>query len=120
MIIITLHINVSLIKNIGIVPINNPIVVIPKASPGLFLRTDKRIPKVIDIVIEKNIIPIKDITIMLSPKHRNGIAIRVLKIATFLIPNLSLRIPPNALPVPMNKNNKRSSIVVLFHEVGIP
>ena len=34
--------------NIGIVPINKPIVVSPKANPGVFFKTDTSIDKVID------------------------------------------------------------------------
>ena len=111
---------VILKKNIGAVPKNKPIVVSPKAKPGFFFKTLTNIASVIDIVIEKAITPINEIIIILSPKHRNGIASNVLKIATFLIPNTSLNIPPRALPKPIKVNNNTFCITVLFHDVGIP
>ena len=95
----------NLIKKIGAVPRNKPIVVIPNANPGLFFNLDTIIPRVIAIVIEKNITPIKDIIIMLSPKHKKGIANSVDAIATFLIPNTSDNIPPNAFPIPIVTKN---------------
>ena len=52
-----------LTKNIGAVPKNKPIVVKPKANPGVFFNTDVKIANVIDIVILKNITPIKEINI---------------------------------------------------------
>lgn len=48
-------------KKIGNVPKNNPIVVSPNASPGVFFKVDTSIPKVVDIVILNSKIPIKDI-----------------------------------------------------------
>ena len=110
----------NLIKNIGAVPKNKPIVVSPKARPGVFFKIDTKIAKVMDIVIEKAITPIKEIIIILSPKHKNGIAKSVLYIATFLIPKASLKIPPRALPVPIKTNSNIFCNSVLFHDVGIP
>ena len=95
-------------------------VVKPKASPGDFFKTDTKIANVMDIVIEKNITPISDTIINLSPMARNGIASKVLQIATFLIPNLSERIPPRALPNPIIQNRYTFCKVDLFHDVGIP
>ena len=57
---------VILMKKIGAVTKNKPIVVMPKARPGDFFNIDTSIPNVIDIVIEKNITPIIDTSIMLS------------------------------------------------------
>ena len=110
----------NLIKKIGTVPKNKPIVVSPKAKPGLFFSTDTKEPKVIAIVIEKNMTPINEIIMILSPKQRNGMAIRVDKIAIFLIPNRSDKIPPSALPIPIVTKSKIVSVTDLFHEVGIP
>jgi len=110
----------NLIKNIGAVPRNKPIVVIPNASPGALFSLDTNIPRVIAIVIEKNITPISDTIIILSPKHKNGIAINVENIATFLIPNKSDNIPPSALPNPIVQKNITFWSTVLFQDVGIP
>ena len=74
------------IKNIGIVPKNNPTVVKPKASPGLSFNTLTISASVIDMVIEKNITPIKDTIIKLSPNNKNGIARSALIIPIRLTP----------------------------------
>jgi hypothetical protein len=90
-------------KNIGAVPKNNPMVVNPNATPGDFLSTDTNIPSVIAIVILKNITPIRDTIINSSPKHKNGIAKSVLIKDIFLTPNISDKMPPKALPIPIVK-----------------
>ena len=91
----------SLKKKIGTVPRKRPMVVRPNARPGVFFRTETRSARVIAIVIEKNITPISETTIMLSPKRRNGSAPSTLIIAVFLAPILSQRIPPRAFPKPI-------------------
>ena len=101
---ITLIVILIFIKNMGTVPKNKPIVVIPKARPGDFFNIETNIASVIDIVIEKNITPINDTIISESPIAKNGIASKVLIIATFLIPNKSDKIPPKALPRPIIQN----------------
>ena len=109
-----------LIKKIGMVPKNKPMVVKPNESPGLLFKIETITPKVMDIVMLNNRTPINDKAMILSPKHKNGIEIKTLNIPTFLMPNLSDKIPPSALPVPINVNNKIVSKVVLFQDVGIP
>lgn len=73
----------TFIKKIGAVPRNKPIVVKPKAKPGVLFNTDTSIAKVMDMVIENSMTPIKEIIMMLSPKQRNGIARMVDNTATF-------------------------------------
>ena len=75
---------------------NNPIVVNPNARPGVLFKTDTSNPKVIAIVILKNITPIIETIIRLSPIIKNGNAHIVLIIAVFLIPIISERIPPQS------------------------
>ena len=91
----------NLKKKIGTVPRKSPIVVSPKASPGAFFKTETSNASVIDIVMLNNITPIKETTIKLSPKSKNGKAPTTLRRAVFLTPILSHKIPPSAFPVPM-------------------
>ena len=91
----------SLKKKIGTEPRKRPIVVNPKARPGAFWSTETISARVIDIVMEKSITPISETIIKLSPKRRKGKAPNTLRVAVFLIPILSHKIPPKAFPVPI-------------------
>jgi len=114
------NVEVILKKNMGTVPKKRPIVVSPKASPGVSFNIDTNNPRVIDIVILNNRTPIRDTSIKLLPINKNGNASSILLIATFFIPNESDNIPPKALPTPIVQNNKIVWMVVLFHDVGKP
>ena len=96
------HLTIAIL--IGAVPKNKPMVVNPKAKAGFLFKTETNIPKVTAIVIEKNITPKRDTIIKLSPINRNGMANKVLKTATFFIPNISDNIPPKHLPIPIITN----------------
>ena len=97
---------VNLMKKIGTVPKNNPIVVRPKAKPGDFFKTETSKAKVIDIVMLNNKIPNKEMYIKLSPKIKNGNDATILMIAIFLIPKASDKIPPRAFPTPIVQYSK--------------
>ena len=81
-----IKVEVILKKNIGTVPKKSPIVVRPKARPGVLFRTDTNIAKVIDIVILKSSTPMSEMNIILSPKMRNGRDSMLLPMATVRMP----------------------------------
>ena len=106
-------------KKIGITPINNPIVVTPKAKPGELSMTDNKVPKEILIVNENRNTPIIEISILLLPINKNGTHNKVERTPTLRAPNLSLRTPPAILPIPIVKNNKNACHNSFFQEIGI-
>lgn len=110
----------NLKKKIGTVPRKRPIVVKPKARPGVFCKAETSNARVIDMVMLKSATPIREIIIKLSPKSKNGKEPTTEIIAVFLNPILSDKIPPRALPTPIEQYNKIFSKTVLFQEVGMP
>ena len=83
-------------------PANSAIVVIPNAAPGATFITEMTIPSVTAVVMLKNVMPISETIIILSPRTRKGRAPIMQIKAVLRMPILSDSIPPKAFPIPMN------------------